>query len=288
MAADLVIAAPDREQLIAAFGMVGIRIAISLIHTGAKDAPALAAELVRHSGLEQLRATLSTRFGSRNRQLKVHSALRTLRSILLRHRSPHTVRVFRSIDRLLADNHCFTELRLLAGLAALPVPGPTRTALDHVLGGRGISATTRLGLPPDASPNHTRAVALRHQVLARSARRTLAGPAHHPHLPSSHPQLRSHPRKLTEWVNSARLADAAPIYVQFFGMAKLTPELRDILGLSGDMPTSLRGFPFRPRRSEDPSNPTASPPTSYPFSSRKRLRASCAQPHSCPGSNGSQ
>ena len=161
MATDLAIAAPDREQLVAAFGMVGIRIAISLIRAGAQDAPALAAELVRHSGLDQLRDILSTRFGNRNRQLKAHSALRTLRSILLRHRSPHTVRVFRSVDRLLADNHCFTELRLLAGLAALPVPEPTRIALDHVLGGRGISATTRLGLPPDASATHTRAVALR-------------------------------------------------------------------------------------------------------------------------------
>ncbi|HZS20126.1 MAG TPA: dynamin family protein [Pseudonocardiaceae bacterium] len=161
MATDLAIATPDREQLVATFGMVGIRIAISLICSGASDAPALATELVRHSGLDQLRETLSTRFGSRNRQLKAHSALRTLRSILLRHRSPRTVRVFRSVDRLLADNHCFTELRLLAGLAALPVPEPTRIALDHVLGGRGTSAATRLGLPPDASPTHTRAIALR-------------------------------------------------------------------------------------------------------------------------------
>lgn len=43
---------------------------------------------------------------------------------------------------------------------ALPVPEPTRIALDHVLGGRGMSATARLGLPPDASPAHTRAVVL--------------------------------------------------------------------------------------------------------------------------------
>ncbi|MFN2536390.1 MAG: dynamin family protein [Pseudonocardiaceae bacterium] len=157
---DLPIAAPDRELLLAAFGMVGIRIAISLIRSGARDAPALAAALVAHSGLGELRDTLRIRFGSRNRQLKAHSALRTLRSILLRHRSPHTVRLFRSVDRLLADHHCFTELRLLAGLAALPVPEPTRNALDHVLGGRGTSPTTRLGLPPDATPRHARAAAL--------------------------------------------------------------------------------------------------------------------------------
>jgi hypothetical protein len=85
--------------------------------------------------------------------------LHTLRGILLRHRSPHTVRLFRSVDRVLADNHAFTELRVLAGLAALPVPEPTRNALDHVLGGRGTSSATRLGLPPDATRTHTRAAA---------------------------------------------------------------------------------------------------------------------------------
>ena len=157
---DLPIPAPDRDLLLTAFGMVGVRIALSLIRSGARDAPALAAALVRHSGIDELRDTLTSRFGSRNRQLKAHSALRALRSILLRHRSPLTVRVFRAVDRLLADNHCFTELQVLAGLAALPVPEPTRVALDHVLGGRGTSAATRLGLPPDATPTHTRTVAL--------------------------------------------------------------------------------------------------------------------------------
>lgn len=157
---DLPLPAADREQLVTTFGMVGIRIAISLIHSGARDAPTLAAQLVRRSGLDQLRRTLRARFGDRHDQLKAHSALRTLRTVLLRHRSPHTVRIFRAVDRLLADNHCFIELRVLAGLAALPVPETTRVALDHVLGGRGTSATTRLGLPPDTSAADTRATAL--------------------------------------------------------------------------------------------------------------------------------
>jgi hypothetical protein len=152
-------AAAGREQLLTAFGMVGIRIAISSIRGGARDAPALAAELVRHSGLNDLHRTLRARFGSRNRQLKAHSALRTLRSILLRHRSPNTARVVSAVDRLLADTHPFTELRVLAGLVALPVPDRTRNALGQVLGGHGTSATTRLGLPPDTSATHTRAAA---------------------------------------------------------------------------------------------------------------------------------
>ncbi len=155
---ELPTSAAARERLLAAFGMVGIRIAISLIRGGARDAPALAAELVRHSGLNDLHRTLRARFGSRNRQLKAHSALRTLRSILLRHH-PNATRVIRAADRLLADTHPFTELRVLAGLVALPVPDRIRNALGQVLGGHGTSATTRLGLPPDITATHTRAAA---------------------------------------------------------------------------------------------------------------------------------
>jgi hypothetical protein len=36
-----------------------------------------------------------------------------------------------------------------------------------------------------------------------------------------------------------KTVDAALIYIQFFGVAKLTPGIRDIFGLGGDMPTSL-------------------------------------------------
>lgn len=36
-----------------------------------------------------------------------------------------------------------------------------------------------------------------------------------------------------------KTVDGATIYVQFFGVAKLTLGIRDILGLSGDTPTSL-------------------------------------------------
>jgi len=52
----------------------------------------------------------------------------------------------------LAVTHAFTELRTLSGLSALPVSAATRDALEHVLGGRGITATTRLGLPTGADP----------------------------------------------------------------------------------------------------------------------------------------
>jgi hypothetical protein len=187
---DLPIAAPDRELLLTAFGMVGIRTAISLIRSGARDVPALAAELVGHSGLDQLRDTLQTRFGSRNRQLKAHSALRTLRRILLRHRSPNTVRTFRSVDRLLADTHCFTELRVLAGAGGL---ASTRTNPQRPGSGtrwpRHFNNNPARPAPRCYPHAHPGGGVARHPVLARSAQRTTAGPTHHPDLPRCYPQL---------------------------------------------------------------------------------------------------
>jgi hypothetical protein len=49
---------------------------------------------------------------------------------------------------------------MLARVAALPVPEPTRVALNHILGGHGTSPTTRLGLPTDTTNVHIRTTAL--------------------------------------------------------------------------------------------------------------------------------
>jgi hypothetical protein len=152
---------PDREDLLAAFGMIGVRIAVSLVRAGATDAPSLAASLVRHSGLDELRATIDARFGGRHGQLKAHTALRSLRRVLGRRPTPRITRLLRAVDLALADTHTFTELRVLAGLGGLPVEEATRDMLDRALGGRGTSAAVRLGMPADTAPVALRDTALR-------------------------------------------------------------------------------------------------------------------------------
>jgi hypothetical protein len=161
MAAELPLSAQERDGLLAGFGLSGIRAAVELILDGATDAPALAVALVGRSGLDELRHALANRFDGRAGQLKAHSALRSLRGVLigLARRSPQP-RLLRMVDRALADTHPFTELRTLAGLAALPVPPATRDALEHLLGGRGLAATTRLGLPADSASDRIAATAL--------------------------------------------------------------------------------------------------------------------------------
>ena len=158
--AELPVPVDQREQLLEAFGVVGIRVAVELVRGGARDAPSLAAELVRHSGLGELRRILDARFGSRHGQLKAHAALTGVRRVLRRLPAARTARLLRSVELLLAGEHATTELRALGALPTLPVPEPTRRVLELALGGRGIAPNTRLGLPADASPPELRSAAL--------------------------------------------------------------------------------------------------------------------------------
>ena len=158
--AELGVPVAEREWLLGEFGLVGVRIAVDLVRAGARDAPALAAALVRHSGLDELHRVLDARFASRHGQLKAHAALRTVRQVLLRQPAIRSARLLRTVERPLADAHAGTEVRVLAGVAALPVAAPTREALDRVLGGRGTTAAARLGLPTDADNHQLRAAAL--------------------------------------------------------------------------------------------------------------------------------
>ncbi|MCU1646282.1 MAG: hypothetical protein JWN03_6557 [Nocardia sp.] len=149
----------DRTRLVNAFGLFGIRLAVSMIHAGIADAPALAAELLRRSGLDDLRRTLNSQFGQRNEQLKAHSAMASLKRILARH--PASEGLSRQVDRSLADTHTFTELRLLSSMRATRLSELDRDLATRVLGGKGISAHQRLGLPANAGPAQRRDAALR-------------------------------------------------------------------------------------------------------------------------------
>ena len=163
LGAELSLNAAERDGLLGGFGLGGIRAAVELILDGATDAPALARALVRRSGLDELREALANRFDGRAGQLKAYSALRTLRGVLVglaRAGDRPQPRLLRMVDQTLADTHSFTELRTLAGLAALPLAPATRDALEYVLGGRGIAATVRLGLPGGADQARVSATAL--------------------------------------------------------------------------------------------------------------------------------
>ncbi|MFJ4658599.1 dynamin family protein [Nocardia sp. NPDC088792] len=152
-----------RAHLVARFGLFGIRLAVTLIRLGVRDAHTLAAELTDRSGLDELRTVLDVQFAQRAEELKAHSALTALARILRANPGSAADALFPRVRTLLADVHGFTELRLLGHLRAdeLPLPAEELAELQRLIGGAGVSPTLRLGLPP-----HTDLVTQREAALA--------------------------------------------------------------------------------------------------------------------------
>lgn len=137
--------------------MHGVAEAIALVRGGATTAQALAAALIRRAGLDELTRVLETRIGERAAALRMRGALQELRARLAG-RDPALVA---RIDRALANDHAFVELRTLGTLPAVTtLPVPTRVALDRVLGGTGTRPTAWLGLPAGTATGELHAAAL--------------------------------------------------------------------------------------------------------------------------------
>lgn len=145
-----------RAQLADRFGLFGIRMAVALVQLGVRDSPTLAAELLARSGLDELRNVIDVQFGQRADQLKTHSALLSLGRVLRACGDRH---LLASVQRELADGHGFVELRLLGRLRSRPVSlgDEELFELQRLVGGFGIGARQRLGLPDDAPTPQVRA-----------------------------------------------------------------------------------------------------------------------------------
>ncbi|WP_425302702.1 dynamin family protein [Nocardia wallacei] len=155
--------APDlRAHLSARFGLFGIRMAVTLIRLGVRDSGTLAAELTRHSGLDELRSVLAVQFADRADQLQAHSALTALARVLTGYPGTAADRLLPRVRTLLADVHGFAELRLLGRLRTdeFLLSADDLAELHRLIGGSGIAAPSRLGLPDSASAAELRTEAL--------------------------------------------------------------------------------------------------------------------------------
>ncbi|MGH3873175.1 MAG: dynamin family protein [Pseudonocardiaceae bacterium] len=161
-----------RNRLLDRFGLFGLRLSVTLIRQGTAGTPgALAEELVRRSGLDELRAVLSTQFTERRDLLKARSALVALDSVL--HGQPHAgvEPLLGDVERILAGAHEFAELRLLSALraGAITLPKAELEEAQRLLGGSGGAPEVRLGQPAGSGPDELRQVAL--ETLVRWHRR---------------------------------------------------------------------------------------------------------------------
>lgn len=141
---------PDvRRRLLDRFGMFGIRMSTVSIRAGHDDASALAEELYRRSGLDDLVHLVGGQFRSRADVLKSSSALTSLRALLAEHPLSAATLITSAIERLEANAH---ELRELAVLAAarttgIGLPRDRSEEAERLIGGSGTDLAARLGLP---------------------------------------------------------------------------------------------------------------------------------------------
>ena len=151
-----------RRALLDRFGMFGLRLSVSLLRGGCRDAAALADQLVARSGLVELREVLATQFSERRDVLKARSALIALERVLAVDPQPGAAPLAAEVERILAATHDFAELRLLSDLRWRVVKLPREQAeeAERLLGGQGGSPAQRLGLEASAEPPDLREAAL--------------------------------------------------------------------------------------------------------------------------------
>jgi hypothetical protein len=164
-----------RHTLLARFGLYGLRLSMMHIRQGCHDATALAAELVRGSGIGELCDVLRMRFTERRDLLKARTGLLAVERVLrtdVPGTDPDAVTALAAeVERIASGAHEFVELRLLSALRCGEVPLPPLEAemAERLLGGDGVSATQRLALPADTPPPTVRGEAV--AELARWRRR---------------------------------------------------------------------------------------------------------------------
>jgi hypothetical protein len=149
----------EREHLLDRLGMFGVRLSVALIRQGAApNATTLSTELVRRSGLVELREVLLSQFAQRRDVLKARSALLALESVLHEHPLPGSNALATELERITAGAHEFAEIRLLNALRAgsVKVKAQEAAEMERLLGAEGNPLHTRLDLPPDADVSEVR------------------------------------------------------------------------------------------------------------------------------------
>ncbi|MGO1544513.1 MAG: dynamin family protein [Gulosibacter sp.] len=140
-----------RVELVDRFGMYGIRIAIAVIRGGINDASDLAAEMLRRSGLDELRRVIDVHFRQRQDELKAHSIVHALHRLLRQKPVPGAEELLVMADEHMSQTHTFIEMQLLGHIAGgqIQLGSALVAELERLVGGHGASVQTRLGFDAD-------------------------------------------------------------------------------------------------------------------------------------------
>lgn len=151
--ADTVATLSVRQDLLNRLGIVGVRLATTLIRQGCGDVGSLASQLVRRSGLAELRESIRQLFVERRGLLKARSALLALEFVLRAEPRPGSDRLAAELDRTVAGAHEFRELRLMAALRSgrTRLPAALEAEAQRLIGMEGTDVSTRLAADEQAT-----------------------------------------------------------------------------------------------------------------------------------------
>ncbi|REJ05316.1 GTP-binding protein [Microbacterium bovistercoris] len=147
------LSAQVRQDLLARFGMFGVRLATAIIRGGADSSSALSAAMVEQSGLDGLQEFVRQQFHPRAATLKARGVILQLGALVERSPRPGDERIRAGIERFTASAHTLRELSLLAVARAdgLPLEPDDALCAQRILGADGVAPRTRLALPDEAS-----------------------------------------------------------------------------------------------------------------------------------------
>ncbi|WP_448641777.1 dynamin family protein [Geodermatophilus sp. URMC 63] len=161
------LSAEVRTSLLERLGLFGTRLSVALVRTGIDDADALAAELLRRSGLTELQRLLQVHVTARGGPVRAAAALRLVEELLDEHPVGGADAVRAEVERIRLSSDDVAELALLAHTRAPggPLPAALLTEGERLLGVAGTTPAARLGLPEGSPEGALRAAAV--QALRR-------------------------------------------------------------------------------------------------------------------------
>lgn len=141
-----------REQLLARFGIFGVRLAAALIRGGVSSSSELSEAMVQQSGLIELQEFVQRHFHPRSDILKARGVVLQLQAMMRRTPKEGSEEIRAGIERFLASAHMLDELALLALARSrgLPLDAADARTAERILGSDGVTPSARLGLSADA------------------------------------------------------------------------------------------------------------------------------------------
>ncbi|MDN3497419.1 dynamin family protein [Planococcus sp. APC 4015] len=149
---------PRRRELLARFGIFGVRLGAALVRGGARTSSELSERMIAQSGLVDVQQFVADQFRSRGAALKARSVLRGIELLLEDKPKPGAGRITAGIERVTSGSHDLRELALLSELRSSETaltPADAASA-ERLVGGSGTDGLARLGLADDADLDQIR------------------------------------------------------------------------------------------------------------------------------------